>query len=104
MSLFEEVKSLLDKLEGTPMIEYQECAYYLTEGELYYNKDSNLEELYEGNGSTYSLELKGSTFTQDGCLFANGDGGCGETYTIVFPDNLEVSYEDLEEMFGEQGE
>lgn len=104
--LFENIKSLIETLEGQPFIEVVECAWCYVEGSddiVYYNLDSNLEELYEGNGSTYSCEIKNS-WVQDGCVFVNGDIGCGETVTYVFKENLEVDWDDLEEMFNGEGD
>jgi hypothetical protein len=106
MSLFKEIKSLVDKIEGSLYIDVNECAWTMADdGELYFNTDSNLEELYCGNGDTYSGEVIGSSWGQDDCVFFNVDNGCGETITHVFLENLEVSWSDLEEMFdGEEGD
>lgn len=106
MSLFEEVKTFTNKIQGDVKIEIQECAWYINEDEedvVYYNLDSNLEELYKGDGSSYSNDIQ-SMWSQEDCFFFNVYDGCGGTHTLVLPSKLEVDYEDLEEMFGGDGD
>lgn len=100
-NLFNKIKELTEEIQYAVSFEPYECAWYQTEDEIYWNTDSNLEELYDGNGSTYSGELIEGTHIQDGCYFVNLDNGCGQTITRVFLENLEVDYGDLEEMFDE---
>jgi hypothetical protein len=99
--LFNKIKELTEEIQYEVLFEPYECAWYQTEDEIHWNTDSNLEELYDGNGSTYSAELTEGVHIQDGCYFVNLDNGCGQTITNVFLGSLEVDYGDLEEMFDE---
>lgn len=99
--LFNKIKELTEEIQYSVLLETHECAWYQTQDEIHWNTDSNLEELYEGNGSTYSEEFTEGAHIQDGCYFVNLDNGCGQTITSVFLESLEVDYGDLEEMFDE---
>lgn len=106
MSLFKEISDIVIKLKRNAYIETHEATFYVDEDseEVRWNADGDLEELYDGNGSTYSAEISNS-WEQDDCSFFNVDNGCGETITMVFLSNCEVDYDHLEEMFnGEEEE
>lgn len=102
MSLFDDIKTLLARIKRSTFLETNDSgAFYVDEDseELHWNSDGNLEDLYEGNGSSYTVEINGACWEQDGCSFFNTDNGCGETITMVFDSRCEVDYDDLEEMF-----
>ena len=99
--LFEELKLVLSKIKGDPYISMEEGSFYVdVMNELvHWNSHKNLEDLYHGDGDSYSAEILGRCWEQDGCSFFNADNGCGETLTYVFLSKNEVEYEDLEQMF-----
>lgn len=92
MTLFEEIKNLLHKIDYMPYMETVEddwCIY--NENEVYYTY----------KGEVYSGYIKEGVYDQDGCTFINVDNGCGDTITRVFQDCKKLTQEDFEENYGD---
>jgi hypothetical protein len=95
MSLLNEIKSLLDKIEFPTYLEvYDKAMWYEKDGEVYLNSDQDLEDLLLGDGNTYSFEIKGHIYFQDDAQFFNVNDGCGETITLVLNVGNEIIVED----------
>lgn len=99
-TLLQDIKALLDRLDGGICLEVYECSWYIDEESVHWNTDSNLEHLYNHDGHTFSEESYKGFFEQEGLSFLTMDDSCGGEYTGVFIDALKVSYEELEEKFG----
>lgn len=98
-TLLQDIKTLLDKLEGGICVDVLEFVWYVDDDEVCWNSDNNKEALYNQDGSTYSCYI-GSQFVQEGLSFLTVEDGCGGEHTAIFRNDLKVSYEDLEEEFG----
>lgn len=60
--------------------------------ELAYNTDEDEEGLLEGDGSTYSGEIKDQRTVGDYVIFTL-DSGCGYDYQVILSSANEVGYE-----------
>ena len=92
MSLYKDIKSLLDKIDYLPYMESNEGNWCIFEGDTVY---------YENNNDVYSGEIRESVHNQEDCTLINIDNGCGETITLVLNNKNYMMYEDFEEKYGE---
>lgn len=87
------------KLDGLPLnITYYENVVWSCDdnNELAINTDNDADDLYNGDGNTYSWELHQSSpiATDDGyVVFYDADHGCGSTDTIIVIQNERVMWE-----------
>lgn len=97
-TLLQDIKALLDRLDGVIKLELYQCSWYIDEEYIYWNMDSNLEHLYNQDGNSFSEYFCGAVLEQEGLTLVSIDDGCG--YTGVFLNALKVKYKDLHEEFG----
>lgn len=53
-------------------------------GEISYNKENNVEDLLDGNGETYSGEVREGPIEIDGYVMYLLDSSCGFDYQAIF--------------------
>lgn len=61
--------------------------------EISYNKDNNVENLFDGNGETYSGYIKEGPVEIDGYVMYLLDSSCGFDYQAIFSLALKVEEE-----------
>lgn len=86
------LKEILEEIDHPVLIEIIDCMWCADKVEAHWNKDDNKDDLMEGEGSSYSVEIRGSTSEYDGYLVLNADTGCGETVTYLFNLEKEVKF------------
>lgn len=88
------LKPLVAALKGQDVlncVDVHDCIWWATGGEVQWNTDNSIEDLFEGDGSTYSAEVKGSiTLSDDGYAVASVDDGCGWNMDLIFLKSKEV--------------
>lgn len=92
MSLYKEIKLLLNKIDYLPYMETEDGDWSLYTSDTVY---------YENNNDVYSGEIKEGVHNQEDCTLINIDNGCGETITLVLNNKNYTTYEDFEEKYGE---
>lgn len=75
MSLFQEIDSILSKLDRYPYIETWEYEWAKTNDTISWVDD---------RGDLYSSEFNQGCLSRGDCILVNTDTGCGETVTMVF--------------------
>ncbi len=92
-----KIKQLLDILEGCEFsyqlgVEFEDSLWRICpdEKELCYNSDNSIEDLLNGDGDTYSLEVL-SCKRVEGYMVVLIDNGCGQQYTIILPEEKEIN-------------
>lgn len=82
------------------------CAWRSTEDEIIWNTESNLADLYEYCGETYSGEIYGSTDEREGYIFATIWDGCGQHEQIILQKDKRVEFTDelVASLYAEEGE
>lgn len=55
------------------------------------NTDDNKEDLFEGDGNTYSWDVRYVRYEDDDFLLAKVDNGCGDQYYALFLKEFEVN-------------
>lgn len=83
-----KLKEILDEIDHPVYVEIVDCCW-AEDGypSVCWNTDDNEDDLENGDGNTYSIELIGGQSEYDGYRVVNGHTGCGETVTYFF--NLE---------------
>lgn len=64
----------------------EDCTAYIWTGgygEVSYNKDNDIDSLFNGDGDTYSGEVE-SEFEKDGYIIFTLKSGCGYSYQAIF--------------------
>lgn len=92
MSLYKDIKSLLDRIDYLPYMETSEGNWCIFESDTVY---------YENNNDVYSGEIREGVYNQEDCTLINIDNGCGETVTLVFNNKNYMTYDDFEEKYEE---
>lgn len=75
--------------------ELHEHMWFKSGSDICENQDNNKEDLFEGDGNTYGLDIRYIRYEDDDFLLAKVDNGCGDQYFALFLKEYEVSeYED----------
>jgi hypothetical protein len=61
-----------------------------------YNTDGNKEDLFQGEGQTYNLEIRYVTYEDEDFYKVYADNGCGDKYHVVFLKKNEVQENEFE--------
>lgn len=95
-----------DLIEALKDIKYQTCVevidgcWLLYDNEIHWNTDYDKEDLYIGEGQTFSYEITDGQVEQDGYLITTGDTGTGYTVTVIAKLGDQVSIDYLSEVYG----
>lgn len=73
MSLYKDIKSLLNRIDYLPYMETVDGGWSLYTSDTVY---------YENNNDVYSGEIKEGVHNQEDCTLINIDTGCGDTLTL----------------------
>lgn len=99
MSDVEKLQELLDKIPYPVLFEIVDAVWYKDGSVLYWNGQSNTQDLYYQEGDTYSGWMREGGVEWDGYFVTNLDTSTGTMVTYLFPLDKEVKLEDLEEMY-----
>jgi hypothetical protein len=91
MTKIEQLKELLSDMEYPSMMEVVDAAWFRDNEEFHWNTDHNVEDLYNGDGNTYSGYQTESYTEWEGYLVVNLDTLVGYWMTYLFPLDKEVS-------------
>ena len=99
----QDFKQILDEVDfDFPiLIDFEVGPWYRDNREIHWNTDSNLKDLYNGDGDTYSGWMREGYTKKDGYLITNLDFQTGTMITSIFDLRDEVSLDKLEEEFYE---
>lgn len=86
------LKEILEEIDHPVLIEIVDCIWSGGEFEYSWNTDDDVDDLENGDGDTYSVEVRGGVSEYDGYLVINADTGCGETVTYLFNLEKEVKF------------
>lgn len=86
------LKEILEEIDHPVLIEIIDCMWYRGTHDVEWNTDDDADDLENGDGNTYSVEVRGGTSEYDGYLVLNADTGCGETVTYLFNLEKEVKF------------
>lgn len=85
MNDIELMKSIFDKIDYPCYIQFVDTIWtFDSKYKISYNTDDGIEDLENGEGMTYSVELLDGWTKHDGYLIANCNDGCGNTITYFF--------------------
>lgn len=87
-----KLKEILDQIDYPVLMEIIDTCWNLDHFEIHWNTDDDEDDLENGDGNTYSVELFEATEEYDGYLVANGNNGCGQTITYFFNLSKEVKF------------
>lgn len=87
-----KLKEILDEIDYPVLMEFVDSMWYQRPYEIYWNDQENKDDLENGDGHTYSVEVLGGRKEHDGYLIVNADNGCGETITYFFNLSKEVKF------------
>lgn len=87
-----KLQKILGEIDYPVLVEIVDCVWQRDEYTVEWNTTNNLDDLKEGDGCTYSVELYEDTGEYDGYLVANAHTGCGETTTYFFNLSKEVKF------------
>jgi len=96
----EQLKTLLNSINYTHLVEFVDTCWIIAGDEVYWNKDDNRESLFLQDGETYGGELPEGVAEWEGYTVANYDNGCGQWITLFLNNEKQVSLGELEEEFG----
>lgn len=86
------LKEILEEIDIAVMMEVVDCVWSRDEFEYSWNTDNDADDLENGDGNSYSVEVRGGIGEYDGYLVLNADTGCGETVTYLFNLEKEVKF------------
>lgn len=101
MSDIQKLQEILDKIPYAVLIEVQDCMWYRDGNEIHWNGEFNSEDLYNGEGDTYSGWMREGSKEWDDYLVTNLDMSIGTMVTYLFPLGKEIKLEDLEEFYND---
>jgi len=78
------------------LVEYHDCIWYLEDQEMCWNTEDNLEDLANGDGSTYGGSVPEGSEEIGNYTIMNIDTQMGTLQTIILPNNKRKTVEDLE--------
>lgn len=65
--------------------DFTECNWYESGCDaVYWTEEDNLDDLFNGDGETYSGEILGTPIELDGFVMFLIDNGCGDKYQAIF--------------------
>lgn len=88
----QKLKEVLCQIDYPVLVEVVDVVWCRVGDEIHWNAEDNKEDLEDGDGETYSVEVRQGDVEYDGYLVVNGDGGCGETCTYFFNLSKEVVF------------
>lgn len=68
--------------------------WYRTDQEILWNTDGNKEDLFDGDGNTYGVEIRWIIHDDEDFLLAYVDNGCGDKYKLLLLKEKQVHEED----------
>ncbi len=86
------LKEVLEEIDLAVMMEVIDCVWWRDGFDFSWNTADDEDDLEYGEGSTYSVEVRGGVTEYDGYLVINADTGCGETVTYLFNLEKEVKF------------
>lgn len=86
------LKEVLEEIDLAVMMEVIDCIWQRGGFDFSWNTDDDEDALENGEGNTYSVEVRGGVTEYDGHLVINADTGCGETVTYLFNLEKEVKF------------
>ncbi len=95
----EQLKNLLEDIDYPHLLDFIKGVWYMSEDEVHWNSDYTCDDLYNGNGDTYSAEVTEGTGQWEGFTIINYDNGCGVTQTGLFDNQHKTTFEELEEHY-----
>ena len=101
MSDVKKLQGLLDEIPYPVLFEIVDAAWYKDGSVLYWNGESNSQDLYYQEGDTYSGWMREGSKEWEDYLVTNLDMSIGTMVTYLFPLDKEVKLEDLEEMYND---
>lgn len=87
-----KLKEILDEINYPVYVEVVDCIWAADCIEAYWNTDDNMEDFKNGDGYSYSVEIRGEPSEYDGYKVINADTGCGETVTYFFNLEKEIKF------------
>lgn len=72
---------------------FEDAIWYVSDDELVYNKEANIEDIKWGEGETYSGYVKDST-EKEGYAIFEVDSGCGFDYQIILKLSNKVGFDE----------
>jgi hypothetical protein len=82
-NLFNQVKELQTEVNMN-IVAYTDVAWYYQDDELRVNTQGQLDDLFNGEGCTYSYDVRGCVESEDDyVMFYDADNGCGTRDTII---------------------
>ena len=89
-NLFIQVKELQTEINMN-IVAYNDVTWYYQDDELYINTQANERDLFNGDGCTYSYDVRGCVESEDGyVMFYDADNGCGTRDTIILKAEQQV--------------
>lgn len=80
-----------------------EYVWYYSNHSVYYNKDGDVDALFNGDGNTYGGEVD-FEFEKDGYVIFTLDSGCGYSYQAIFKMSNKQDEDAYWESVDEEGE
>lgn len=87
-----KLKEILDAIDYPVLMEIVDCCWTVDHFEIHWNTDDDEDDLENGDGNTYSIEMFESANDYGGYLVVNGNNGCGQTITYFFNLSKEVKF------------
>jgi hypothetical protein len=89
-NIFKQVEEL-QAYVNMNIVAYNDVAWLYQENELSVNTQGQLDDLFSGEGCTYSFYVRGCVESEDGyVMFYDADNGCGTRDTILLKASEQV--------------
>lgn len=76
------------------IVVYEGAVWSYEDNELSINTEGNADDLYNGEGQTYSFDVRTAVESEDGyVVFYDADNGCGTRDTVIVSANERAMWE-----------
>lgn len=86
------LQKILDEIDYPVMVEVVDCVWCLDGFDFNWNTDDDQDDLENGDGNTYSMEMFEGCYEYQGYTVVNGHNGGGQTITYFFNLSKEVKF------------
>lgn len=90
MNKFEKLIELNKEFDGILIEDRTNAVWYKDDDYTCWNTDGNLDELYDGEGNTYSGDSLWLSVEDANYYLTQIDSGCGESYFVLFKKDNQV--------------
>lgn len=72
---------------------YEDAKWCYQLGEVHYNLEGNVEDLFNGDGKTYGGEVRFDAVEREGHILYTLDSSCGYDYQVILKLENQVEYD-----------